>query len=36
MEMTIAQAREDKTLFVSIAVMLAYVCSAAVLISQFL
>jgi len=34
MEMTLA--REDKTLSVSIAVMVAYVCSAAVLISQFL
>jgi len=34
MEMTLA--REDMTLHISIAVMLAYVCSAAVLISQFL
>ena len=34
MEMTLA--REDKTLNISIAVMLGYVCSAAVLISQFL
>jgi hypothetical protein len=34
MEMTVAQ--EDMTLQISIVIMLAYVCSAAVLISQFL